>query len=108
MYFFFQACYSLSEVGAQQFDQYGKIFTAKLQYKFYRERVGVRPGQISKVTQGQVQSMGDVAKLGLPLQHSPQTSELLKIGSHSYIDMKFFIQVICFFRRMPYLSSIFF
>lgn len=74
----------------------------KLQYKFYRERVGVRPGQISKVTQGQVQSMGDVAKLGLPLQHSPQTSELLKIGSHSYQDMKFFIQVIyCFFRWMP-------
>lgn len=37
--------------------------------------------------------MGDVAKLGLPLQHSAQTSELLKIGSHSYSDMKFFIQV---------------
>lgn len=90
----FQACYSLSEISAQQFDQYGKIFTVKLQYKFYRERVGVRPGQISKVTQGQVQSMGDVAKLGLPLQHSPQTSELLKLGSHSYADMKFFIQVI--------------
>lgn len=87
-----QACYSLSEIGAQQYDQYGKIFTVKLQYKFYRERVGVRPGQISKVTQGQVTSMGDVAKLGLPLQHSPQTSQLLKIGSQSYSDMKFFIQ----------------
>ncbi|KFM60190.1 Protein stoned-B, partial [Stegodyphus mimosarum] len=87
-----QACYSLSEIGAQQYDQYGKIFTVKLQYKFYRERVGVRPGQISKVAQGQVTSMGDVAKLGLPLQHSPQTSQLLKLGSQSYSDMKFFIQ----------------
>lgn len=66
----------------------------KLQYKFYRERVGVRPGQISKVTQGQVTSMGDVAKLGLPLQHSAQTSQLLKIGSQSYRDMQYFIQVI--------------
>lgn len=101
----FQACYSLSEIGAQQFDQYGKIFTAKLQYKFYRERVGVRPGQISKVTQGQVQSMGDVAKLGLPLQHSPQTSELLKIGSHSYLDLKFFIQVILGFFQKNVVSS---
>ncbi|XP_035232643.1 protein stoned-B-like [Stegodyphus dumicola] len=88
----FKACYSLSEIGAQQYDQYGKIFTVKLQYKFYRERVGVRPGQISKVAQGQVTSMGDVAKLGLPLQHSPQTSQLLKLGSQSYSDMKFFIQ----------------
>ncbi|KAF8790261.1 Protein stoned-B like protein [Argiope bruennichi] len=87
-----QPCYSLSEIGAQQYDQYGKIFTVKLQYKFYRERVGVRPGQISKVTQGQVTSMGDVAKLGLPLQHSPQTSQLLKLGSHSYSDVKYFIQ----------------
>ncbi|XP_054709400.1 protein stoned-B-like [Uloborus diversus] len=87
-----QACYSLSEIGAQQYDQYGKIFTVKLQYKFYRERVGVRPGQISKVTQGQVTSMGDVAKLGLPLQHSAQTSQLLKLGSQSYSDMQLFIQ----------------
>ncbi|GIX90904.1 protein stoned-B [Caerostris extrusa] len=51
--------------------------------------IGVRPGQISKVTQGQVTTMGDVAKLGLPLQHSAQTSQLLKIGSQSYIDIKF-------------------
>lgn len=44
-----QASYSLSEISAQQYDQYGKIFTIKLQYIFYRERVGVRPGQIAKV-----------------------------------------------------------
>ena len=34
--------------GAQQFDQYGKIFTVKVQYMFYKERPGVRPGQLSK------------------------------------------------------------
>jgi hypothetical protein len=44
-----QASYSLSEISTQQYDQYGKIFTIKLQYIFYRERVGVRPGQIAKV-----------------------------------------------------------
>lgn len=37
-----QACYSVSEVGAQQFDTFGKIFTVKLQYVFYKERPGVR------------------------------------------------------------------
>lgn len=37
-----QACYSVSDVGAQQFDQFGKIFTVKLQYVFYKERPGVR------------------------------------------------------------------
>jgi len=44
-----QASYSLSDISTQQYDQYGKIFTIKLQYIFYRERVGVRPGQIAKV-----------------------------------------------------------
>lgn len=37
-----QACYSVSDIGAQQFDQFGKIFTVKLQYVFYKERPGVR------------------------------------------------------------------
>lgn len=89
-----QACYSLSEIGAQQFDAYGKIFTVKLQYVFYRERVGVRPGQISKVMQGQITSMGQFAKLGLPLEHSPQVSQLLKLGTQSVEELKSFIQVV--------------
>lgn len=37
-----QACYSVSDIAAQQYDQYGKIFTVKLQYIFYKERPGVR------------------------------------------------------------------
>lgn len=43
-----QHCYSVSEISAQQYDNYGKIFTVKLQYIFYKERPGVRPGQIKK------------------------------------------------------------
>ncbi|XP_077522559.1 stoned B [Amblyomma americanum] len=89
-----QACYSLSEMGAQQFDAYGKIFTVKLQYVFYRERVGVRPGQIHKVMQGQITSMGQFAKLGLPLEHAPQVSQLLKLGTQNWEDLKSFIQVV--------------
>ncbi|CAN7999958.1 unnamed protein product [Ixodes hexagonus] len=89
-----QACYSLSEVGAQQFDAYGKIFTVKLQYIFYRERMGVRPGQISKVMQGQITSMGQFAKLGLPLEHAPQVSQLLKLGTQCSEDLKTFVQVV--------------
>ncbi|OTF84205.1 hypothetical protein BLA29_003863, partial [Euroglyphus maynei] len=89
-----QASYSLSEISPQQYDQYGKIFTVKVQYIFYRERVGVRPGQIAKVMQGQIQSMGDFAKLGMPVEHSPQISELLKLGSLEYNDMKEFITVV--------------
>ncbi|XP_075681280.1 stoned B isoform X3 [Dermatophagoides pteronyssinus] len=89
-----QASYSLSEISPQQYDQYGKIFTVKVQYIFYRERVGVRPGQIAKVMQGQIQSMGDFAKLGMPVEHSPQISELLKLGSLEYNDIKELITVV--------------
>lgn len=89
-----QACYSLSEMGAQQFDAYGKIFTVKLQYVFYKERMGVRPGQIHKVMQGQITSVGQFAKLGLPLEHAPQVSQLLKLGTQSCEDLKSFCQVV--------------
>lgn len=43
-----QPCYSVSDIGTQQYDQFGKIFTLKLQYIFYKERPGVRPGQVKK------------------------------------------------------------
>ncbi|CAB0014917.1 unnamed protein product [Nesidiocoris tenuis] len=94
--------------GAQQFDQYGKIFTVKLQFVFYKERPGVRPGQVTKAEritnklsqfaayaiQGDYQGVkefgSDLKKLGLPVEHAPQISQLFKIGSHSYEDMKQF------------------
>ncbi|XP_004928450.1 protein stoned-B [Bombyx mori] len=103
-----QACYSVSEIGAQQYDQYGKIFTVKLQYVFYKERPGVRPGQVTKAEritnklsqfaayaiQGDYQGVkefgSDLRKLGLPVEHAPQVSQLFKIGSLSYEDVKQF------------------
>lgn len=87
-----QPCYSVSEISAQQFDQFGKVFTLKLQYIFYKERPGVRPGQISKAgrlsdkltqfaayaIQGDyagVKEFGsDLKKLGAPIEHSPQVN----------------------------------
>jgi hypothetical protein len=76
--------------GAQQFDAYGKIFTVKLQYVFYKERPGVRPGQVTKAEritnklskfaqyaiQGDYEGCkefgSDLKKLGLPVEHAPQ------------------------------------
>lgn len=104
-----QACYSVSDISAQQFDQFGKIFTVKLQYIFYKERPGVRPGQVTKAgrltdklsqfaayaIQGDYQGVkefgSDLKKLGLPVEHAPQVSQLFKIGSHNYEDMKQFL-----------------
>ncbi|CAH2011654.1 unnamed protein product [Acanthoscelides obtectus] len=103
-----QPCYSVSEIGAQQYDQFGKIFTIKLQYIFYKERPGVRPGQMKKAEkitnklsqfaayaiQGDYQGVkefgSDLKKLGLPVEHAPQVSQLLKIGSLNFEDLKQF------------------
>lgn len=75
--------------GAQQFDTFGKIFTVKVQYVFYKERPGIRPGQVSKAErltsrlqqfaayaiQGDyngVKEFGsDLRKLGVPVEHAP-------------------------------------
>ncbi|XP_017062321.1 protein stoned-B [Drosophila ficusphila] len=103
-----QPSYSVSEVGAQQYDQFGKIFTMKLQYIFYKERPGVRPGQVTKAEritnkltkfaqyaiagdyEGVKEFGSDLKKLGLPVEHAPQSSQLFKIGSMNYEDMKQF------------------
>lgn len=89
--------YSVSDIGAQQFDQYGKIFTVKLQYIFYKERPGVRPGQVTKAErltnklsqfaayaiQGDYQGVkefgSDLKKLGLPVEHAPQVWRHCKV-----------------------------
>ncbi|XP_039497206.1 protein stoned-B [Drosophila santomea] len=103
-----QPSYSVSEIGAQQYDQFGKIFTMKLQYIFYKERPGVRPGQVTKAEritnkltkfaqyaiagdyEGVKEFGSDLKKLGLPVEHAPQSSQLFKIGSMNYEDMKQF------------------
>lgn len=95
-----------SPTGAQQFDQFGKIFTVKVQYIFYKERPGVRPGQVSKAERlttkiskfaqhaiaGDYEHVkefaSDVRKLGMPVEHAPQISQLLKLGTQNYEDLK--------------------
>ena len=82
--------------GAQQFDNYGKIFTVKVQYVFYKERPGIRPGQVTKAErltsrlqqfaayaiQGDyngVKEFGsDLRKLGIPVEHAPHVSRRLE------------------------------
>ncbi|CAG0887705.1 unnamed protein product [Cyprideis torosa] len=101
-----QACYAVSDISAQQFDQFGKVFTIKLQYVYYKERPGVRPGQMSKAERltsklghfassaiagdlaGVKEFGSDLKKLGVPIEHAPQISELMKLGSQSYEDLK--------------------
>ncbi|XP_022175852.1 LOW QUALITY PROTEIN: protein stoned-B-like [Myzus persicae] len=103
-----QPSYSVSDIGAQQYDQYGKIFTVKLLYIFYKEKAGFRPGQVTKAErltnklsqfaayaiQGDYQGVkefgSDLKKLGLPVEHGAQTTTLLKLGSHNFEDMKQF------------------
>lgn len=77
-----------------------------MQYVFYKERPGVRPGQVTKAErltnklsqfaafaiQGDYQGCkefgSDLKKLGLPVEHAPQVSQLFKVGSMNYEDMK--------------------
>jgi hypothetical protein len=44
--------------------------------------------------QGQITSMGQFAKLGMPLEHAPQVSELLKLGTQNYNHLKEIQQVV--------------
>ena len=79
-----QPCYSLSELTVQQFDQYGKIHTVKVQYVFYRERVGIKPERITP-------SFVRKPKPTMVLDHAPQVSELLKFGSLDLEEIRSFV-----------------
>lgn len=99
-----QATYTVSEISSQQFDQFGKIFTLKLQYIFYKERVGVRQGQLARfIHTGHIGSsttsgghgvdpisIGAIKRMGAPIEHSPQISQIIKLGCASYSDIKIF------------------
>lgn len=99
-----QPTYSVSDISVQQFDQFGKIFTLKLQYIFYKERVGVRQGQLARfIHNGHIGtsttsgghgvdpiSIGAVKRLGAPIEHSPQVSQIIKLGCAEYDDIRSF------------------
>lgn len=87
-----QPCYSLSELTLQQYDQYGKIHTVKLQYVFYKERVGIKT---ERITPSIVKfKKREKPKATMILDHSPQVSELLKFGSLDKMEIMLFIQKI--------------
>lgn len=111
-----QATYTVSEISSQLFDQFGKLFTIKLQYIFYKERVGVRQGQLARfIHSGHIGtsttsgghgvdpiSIGAIKRMGAPIEHSPQISQIIKLGCSSYEDIKQFKECLedCLF-RMP-------
>ncbi|GFN97739.1 Ap-1 complex subunit mu-2 [Plakobranchus ocellatus] len=76
-----QPCYSISDISMQQYDQFGKIHTVKIQYVFYRERVGIRPERITP-------SFVRKPKPNMILDHAPQVSELIKLGSLDLHDVE--------------------
>ena len=84
-----QACYSLSDCCLQQYDQYGKIHTVKLQYIFYKERVGIKTDRIAPSI---VKLRNTKPKANMIMDHSPQVSELLKFGSLDRDEMVLFMQ----------------
>ena len=87
------------------FDQYSKIFTLKVQFVSYKERAGIRPGQISKLEKltgkigrlakavedadlkGVKEFGSDMKKLGMPLEHAPQVSQtFVMVGSVGFFN----------------------
>lgn len=99
-----QPTYTVSDISSQQYDQFGKIFTIKIQYIFYKERLGVRQGQIARfIHTGHIGtsttsgghgadpiSVGAIKHLGAPIEHAPQVSQIIKLGCHNYNDIRQF------------------
>uniref|UniRef100_A0A5S6R562 MHD domain-containing protein n=1 Tax=Trichuris muris TaxID=70415 RepID=A0A5S6R562_TRIMR len=80
-----QPTYCLTTVTLQQYDSFGKIHATKLQHVVYKERVGIRPGQIPRLVEGQF------TKLGMPLEHAAQTVQLVKFGSLDAKELNGFV-----------------
>lgn len=95
-----QACYRIHNMGLQTFDQFGKCHTVKIEYIFYRERVGVKADRLAP-------TIGDIVrvrnfkgfkdlvhrpKTTMILEHAKQSSELLKFGCLDYPDFKSFVR----------------
>jgi len=110
-----QGSYNVSDIASQQYDDFGKILTIKLQYKFYRERAAADKGKKiahnMKIFQGKIanftKKFNDVVNVNVNnivdltnkdnilvamalLQHSPQITELFKFGCHNYEHLKQF------------------
>ena len=82
-----QPCYSISDICLQHYDQYGKIHTVKIQYIFYRERVGLKAERLTP-------SFVKKPKATMILDHAPQVSELMKFGCLDKSEMQSFVRAI--------------
>ncbi len=95
-----QPAYNICDMGLQTFDQFGKCHTFKIQYVFYRERVGVKADRITPTLSDltrvrDLKSLKDLVhrpKTTMILDHAPQASELLKFGSLHYEEFKSFLR----------------
>lgn len=83
-----QPTYSLSDATLQAYDVYGKIHTVKLQCVQYKEKIGIRAGQISRLVEGHI------TKYGMPIEHSAQVTVLAKFGSLNGDVLSSFINAI--------------
>ena len=87
-----QPSYAVHDMGLQQYDQFGKCHTLKLQYVFYRERVGVKAERITPTLSDltrvrDLKGLKDLVhkpKTTMLLDHAPQSSELIKFASLEY------------------------
>ena len=94
-----QYSYTLCNLGLQQFDQYSKCHTVKIQYVFYRERVGVKGERLAPTLSDltrvrDFKSLRDLMhkpKATMILDHVPQASELIKFGGLNYNDFCSFV-----------------
>ncbi len=94
-----QPSYNLCDLGLQQYDHFTKCHTVKIQYVFYRERVGVKAERIAPTLSDltrvrDLKGLKDLVhrpKATMILDHAPQTSELLKFGGLNYEEFSSFI-----------------
>ncbi|PIO67975.1 adaptor complexe medium subunit family protein [Teladorsagia circumcincta] len=64
------------------------VYNAKTDKKPIQEKVGIRPGQITRLVDGHI------TKYGLPLEHTAQCTVLLKFGSLTYGELQSFVATI--------------
>ena len=90
-----QPSYNLCDMGLQQYDQFGKCHTVKLEQVVYRERVGVKADRIAPTLSDltrvrDFRGLKDLVhkpKATMILDHAPQRLELFKFGCLEHDDI---------------------
>ena len=98
----FQPTHNLCDMGLQQYDQFGKCYTVKIEQIVYRERVGVKTeriaptlGDLARVRDFKgLKSLVHKPKATMILDHAPQKQELFKFGSLEHADIVTFMRAV--------------